>query len=88
MCAWSIGLDDALKRAAVRQNRHGTDRPELRDAIAHFLIERDGADVHVYLAEGAQYQMYSTASAALLHYAHLSLEELRLFYVKNAGPIG
>jgi hypothetical protein len=61
---------------------------DMRDAIAHFLIERDGADVHVYLAEGAQYHMYSIASAALLHYAHLSLEELRMFYVDNAGPMG
>ena len=32
--------------------------------------------------------MYSTAAAALLHYAHLSLEELRMFYVENAGPMG
>lgn len=61
---------------------------DMRDAIAHFLIERDGADVHVYLAEGAQYHMYSTASAALLHYAHLSLEALRMYYVENAGPMG
>jgi hypothetical protein len=60
----------------------------MRDAIAHFLIERDGADMHVYLAEGAQYHMYSTAAAALLHYAHLSLEGLRMFYVENAGPMG
>ena len=27
---------------------------DFRDAIAHFLIEREGADIHVYLAEGAQ----------------------------------
>lgn len=61
---------------------------DLRDAIAHFLIERDGADVHVYLAEGAQLQIYSTVGSALLHYAHLSLEELRTFYVKNIGMRG
>jgi hypothetical protein len=61
---------------------------DMRDAIAHFLIEREGADVHVYLAEGAQLLMYSTASAALLHYAHLSLEALRIFYVENVGMSG
>ena len=61
---------------------------DLRDAIAHFLIEREGADIHVYLAEGAQLYVYSTAAAALLHYAHLSLEELRMFYVKNVGQRG
>jgi hypothetical protein len=61
---------------------------DMRDAVAHFLIEREGADIHVYLAEGAQLQMYSTASAALLHYAHLSLEALRMFYVDNVGTMG
>ena len=61
---------------------------DLRDAIAHFLIERDGADVHVYLAEGAQLYVYSTAAAALLHYAHLSLESLRMFYTTNIGQRG
>ena len=60
----------------------------LRDAIAHFLIQRDEADIHVYLAEGAQLHIYSTAAAALLHYAHLSLEELRVFYTKNVGQRG
>jgi hypothetical protein len=61
---------------------------DMRDAIAHFLIEREGADVHVYLAEGRQLLMYSTASAALLHYAHLSLEALRMFYSENVGSSG
>ena len=55
---------------------------DLRDAIAHFLIEREGADMHVYLAEGAQLHIYSTAATALLHYAHLSLEQLRMFYTQ------
>jgi hypothetical protein len=61
---------------------------DMRDAVAHFLIEREGADIHVYLAEGAQLHAYSTAAAALLHYAHLTLEELRLFYVENVGRQG
>ena len=61
---------------------------DLRDAIAHFLIERDGADVHVYLAEGPQFYIYSTASSALLYYASLSLEQLRLFYVQRIGQRG
>jgi len=61
---------------------------DLRDAIAHFLIERDGGDLHVYLAEGAQLYTYSTAAAALLHYAHLSLEELRTFYIQKIPQRG
>lgn len=61
---------------------------DVRDAIAHFLIEREGADIHIYLPEGAQLHAYSTAAAALLHYAHLALEELRLFYMENIGRQG
>jgi hypothetical protein len=61
---------------------------DMRDAIAHFLIERENADIHVYLAEGAQLHAYSTAAAALLHYAHLTLEELRMFYVEHVGRQG
>jgi hypothetical protein len=56
---------------------------DYRDAIAHFLIERDGAESHVYLADGKQLQEYSIAASALLRYAHRVLEDLRLFYVKH-----
>jgi hypothetical protein len=61
---------------------------DFRDAIAHFLIEREGADVHVYLAEGTELYRYSTIGSALLHYAHLSLERLRLFYTQKVGRMG
>jgi hypothetical protein len=60
----------------------------MMDAVAHFLIEREGADVHVYLAGGAQLYIYSTAASALLHYAHLSLEDLRNFYSKHVPQRG
>lgn len=53
---------------------------DMRDAIAHFLIERESGDVHVYLAEGAELERYATAAVALLHYAHNALESLRRFY--------
>jgi hypothetical protein len=53
---------------------------DMRDAIAHFLIEREAGDVHVYLAEGAELERYATAAVALLHYAHNALESLRRFY--------
>jgi hypothetical protein len=52
---------------------------DMRDAIAHFLIEREAGDVHVYLAEGAELERYATAAVALLHYAHNALESLRRF---------
>ncbi len=56
---------------------------DMRDAIAHFLIERETGDVHVYLAEGAELERYSTAAVALLHYAHNALESLRHFYTNK-----
>lgn len=61
---------------------------DFRDAIAHFLIEREGADVHVYLAEGLQLYTYSTVGSALLYYAHLSLERLQTFYTQKIGRMG
>jgi hypothetical protein len=51
----------------------------LRDAIAHFLIEREGEESHVYVADGRQLQAYAIGSSALLRYAHRVLEDLRLF---------
>lgn len=59
----------------------------MRDAIAHFLITHDGRDMHVYLADGQALQHYSICAAAMLHYAHLTLEELRLFYTSKIGAI-
>jgi hypothetical protein len=56
---------------------------DMRDAIAHFLIERETGDVHVYLAEGAELERYATAAVALLHYAHNALESLRRFYTNK-----
>jgi hypothetical protein len=51
----------------------------LRDAIAHFLIEREGEESDVYVADGRQLQAYAIGSSALLRYAHRVLEDLRLF---------
>ena len=59
-----------------------------RDATAHFLIEREGAESHVYLADGIHLRDYAIAAAALLRYAHRLLEDLRLFYVKYPGLYG
>jgi hypothetical protein len=79
----NIGFDQTfvagLRKVADLFNRLG----DLRDAIAHFLIERDGAESHVYLADGMQLHMYAMGASALLRYAHRVLEELRLFYVRH-----
>jgi hypothetical protein len=42
----------------------------------------------VYLAEGGELHMYSVAASALLHYAHLSLESLRMFYTTHLPERG
>jgi hypothetical protein len=59
----------------------------MRDGIAHFLIEHEGANTHVYLADGHELQNYSVSAAALLYYAHGALEGLRSFYTKEIGSI-
>jgi hypothetical protein len=56
---------------------------ETRNAISHFLIETDGGESMVYVADGRQLQHYSVSAAAMLHYSHQALEDLRLFSVKN-----
>lgn len=58
-----------------------------RNAIAHFLIDADGAESHVYLADGSNLVQYAVASAALLRYAHRVLDELRLFCVRRISLI-
>jgi hypothetical protein len=74
-----LGLDAAF----VQGIRHARDLFEKmrdqRDAIAHFLIERDEGESHVYVADGRQLHLYSVGATVLLRYAHRVLEELRLF---------
>lgn len=78
-----IGLDPSfvggVRKAADLFNLLG----DQRDAIAHFLIERDGDESHVYLADGHHFMMYAVGASALLRYAHRVLEDLRLFYVRH-----
>jgi len=56
---------------------------EMRNGIAHFLIEGDAGESQVYLADGAQLRIYATAAAALLLYAHRMVEVLRQYYARN-----
>ncbi len=61
---------------------------DMRNAIAHFLFKEGEQTGHVYLADGRHLELYSAAAASLLHYGHLMLEELRLFYVKHLPNLG
>lgn len=54
-----------------------------RNAISHFLIDTEEGEAGVYVADGAQLRHYSMAAAAMLHYSHQALEDLRLFSVKT-----
>jgi len=45
---------------------------DARDAIAHYLIERDDVESHVYLADGTQFQFYSSGASGVLP-AHLAV---------------
>jgi len=78
-----FGFDEDFTQG-IRKVQHLFHRlKDMRNAIAHFLIEHEGSDLHVYLAEGAELENYSTAAAALLHYAHKTLEECRAFYTRH-----
>lgn len=56
---------------------------DARHAIAHFLIQREDGDSHVYLADGVQLEHYAIASAGMLLYVHRLLEDLRHFCVQH-----
>jgi hypothetical protein len=58
-----------------------------RNAIAHFLVEGEQGQAHVYLADGLMIRTYSVAAAGLLKYAHQTLRELRMFYTTHLEPI-
>ncbi len=56
---------------------------DLRNAIAHFLIEGDEGTSHIYLADGGAIMTYAYGSALLLKYARRTIDELRDFYKKH-----
>lgn len=58
----------------------------LRNGIAHFTIDDDsdsGKKLHAFISNGDLIRVYSIASNVILHYAHLKVEGLRSFFVKN-----
>jgi hypothetical protein len=60
---------------------------EHRNAIAHFLVEGEQVQAHVYLADGFMIRTYSMGAVALLKYAHRTLQQLRLFYTAHLEQI-
>lgn len=81
----NIGFD-ATFAAGIRKAGDLFNRlADHRNAIAHFLIDRDGTESHVYVADGRQLSVYAAGAAALLRYAHRVLDDLRLFYIDHIG---
>jgi hypothetical protein len=74
-----LGFEPSFAQGVRRVGDLFNKLAEQRDAIAHFLIEREGEESHVYVADGAQLRAYAIGSSALLRYAHRVLEDLRLF---------
>ncbi len=54
-----------------------------RNAIAHFLVEGDEGQAHVYVANGEAYYEYSLGAALLLRYARQTIAGLRGFYTQH-----
>jgi hypothetical protein len=73
---------ELLQNVANVQDLYGK-FTDMRNAIAHFLLDKGEPTSHVYLADGRNLEVYSAAAASLLHYGHLMLEELRQFYVTH-----
>jgi len=83
-----LGMD-ATFAGGIRRARDLFEKMrEQRDAIAHFLIERDEGETHVYVADGRQLHAYAVGAAVLLRYAHRVLEELRLFCSRRMLGLG
>lgn len=56
---------------------------EHRNGIAHFLIEGEQGQAHIYLASGELVHEYSLGAAVLLRYAALAINELGVFANKH-----
>lgn len=59
---------------------------ELRNGIAHFLIEGDQGEAHIYLARGEIVHEYSLGAAVLLRYAARAISDLHAFYNAHLEP--
>lgn len=76
----SMGLPKEFADGVQKANELFAKLRETRNGIAHFLIEVDEREAHVYLAEGAAFQHYSIAATVLLRYARKAVDDLREFY--------
>lgn len=50
-----------------------------RNAIAHFLLSKGNTEP-LHISSGENYRFYALAGAVLLHYAHMAVSELMIYY--------
>jgi len=82
-----MGLPAELAVGIRKVNELFANMKEMRNGIAHFLIEaEEGKQGHVFLADGAAFQHYSVGATILLRYARQALDDLRAFYGQHLQP--
>lgn len=79
----AMGLPAELANGIGRASDLFAKMKDTRNAIAHFLVEGDHGEAHLYLADGAAFQAYSTTATILLRYARQALDDLRRFYSEH-----
>ncbi len=58
---------------------------KFRNAVSHPLTKKFG-EKPLHLSDGYNYRLYAGASSLMLHYAHLALDELRIFFNVHVSP--
>ena len=56
---------------------------DLRNGIAHFLLEGEAGNAHIHLGRGAEFHTYSISSAVLLGHVGREIDVLRTFYSQH-----
>jgi hypothetical protein len=79
----AMGLAPQFTEGVAKANDLFRKMRDTRNAIAHFLLEGDERQSHVYLADGNAFQHYSISAAVLLRYARQALDDLRQFYQQH-----
>jgi hypothetical protein len=79
----AMGMPAELADGVSRANELFSKMTHMRNAIAHFLVKGEEGESHMYLADGASFQAYSTMATILLRYAQQALDDLRRFYSEH-----
>lgn len=82
----AIGLNgSALANVKTVSDLHGA-LADMRNQIAHFFLKREEVRFALHPSEGHAVVAFSTAGAAMLHYAFATLRELSGFFRAKLNP--